>query len=154
MTTKSSKPPLEPIQRTIEQLVAYLNSSEERDISVSGLLNWFSMLRRDNGESVFTEKGLLKPKYRDQYVERLKEMIAGNVEGRAYDGVIMGVANDLLAQIETAVNFRRLKIGHHFAKSRYNIESMGKGAVEPKNSDSILEEYTSVFLENAEKYTA
>ena len=156
-STSSSKPPLEPVQLTIGQIVAYLNSQGDRDISVSGLLNWFSMLRRDNIASVFDANGHIKPALRGQYAKHLKDLLDAKSEksqGRAHDGMIMGVANDLVAQVELAANFRKLKIGHHFAKSRYNITQMGKGAIAPKNSDSILEEYTSVFLANAEHYVS
>ena len=137
----------------IKQIVAYLNAKGDRDASATGLLNWFSIERRDGEESVFDEDSQIKAELRDQYVDLLKELYdAEEAKGRAHDGMVMGVANDLIAQFEMAANFRTTRIGHHFAKSRYNIALMGNGAVEPKNSDSILEEYTSVFLENAVKY--
>jgi hypothetical protein len=156
--TQSIKPDLRPVQRVIGQIVQYLNSTTGKDVSVSGLLNWFSMRTRNGGESVFDDDGLVKEDLRKVYVEQLKKAVDSikgkdiGDAGRAMDGMIMSVANDIVAQLETVVNFRRLKVGHHFAKSRYNLEWLGKGAKDLKKSDSVLEEYTSVFLQNAIEY--
>jgi len=146
----SINPPLEPVQKTIRQLLdKYLNSTQERDVSPTGLLNWFAYQPRDGSESVFDEKFLID---RQIYTDKFKEMFDSGLTGRAHDSFIMSVTNDLIAQVEMAASFRRMKISHHFAKSLYNIEWLSKGAQDPKKSDSILEEYTTVFLENAVKY--
>jgi hypothetical protein len=149
---RSINPTIEPLQKTIKQIIdKYLNSEQERDISKTGLLNWFAYKPRDDSESIFDENFLID---RKDYTDKLQEMFDNKDTDRAHDSMIMSVANDLIAQVESVASFRRAKISHHFAKSLYNIEWLGKGAKKPKKSDSILEEYTTVFLENAVKHIA
>jgi len=146
---------IEPLQKTVRHIVDYLNATAPCDVALSGLHNWMSIKGRnkDWDASVFEPNGLIKEKLREQYAKKFLALLEDPKEtGRAHDSMIMSVANDLVAQIEMAANFRKLKIGHHFAKSRYNIEQLGKGAKPPKNFDSILEDYTTGFIANAIKY--
>ena len=144
--TKSCKPDLTPLQTSIKELVKYLKGEQLNGESPSGLLNW---LRIEPGKvkGWFDEKFLIDRKV---FTDKLEEMIASEGKiGRGHDLMILAVGNDLVAQIEMAGNFRRLKPAHHFGKARYNLKNLAEGAEEPKQSDSILEEYTTVFLQNA-----
>ena len=144
--TKSVKPDLMPLQTAITELVKYLKGAQPRGESPSGLLNWLH-IKPGEVEGWFDRKFLLDRKV---FTEKLQRMIdSEGAEGRGHDLMILSVGNDLVAQIEMACNFRRLKPAHHFAKARYNLLNLAEGAVEPKQSDSILEEYTIVFLQNA-----
>jgi len=147
--TRSLTIDLEPVEKIIRQIKEYLNSDHERDVALTSLLNWFSVKTR-NGESAFD--GFLLD--RETYAQTLREARDGEETGRAHDSFIMSVANDIVAQIEMAASFRRAKPAHHFAKSRNNITWLGKGAEKPKISDSVLEEYTSKYLQNAMAYVA
>jgi len=150
--TEPIKHPVEPLEKTITYMVNYLKSTDKHDVSPSGLLNWFSQRRKNFGERVFDDGGLInRTEYSEAFEEALSAAIDKESMGRALDFLIMGVSNDIIAQIEMAANFRNTKIAHHFAQSLYNIEQLSTGAQEPKGSDSILEEYTTTFVNNAIK---
>jgi len=149
---------IEELQKPIKQIVKnYFLCEGDRDVSLSGMLNWFAIKPRQGGESAFEESkssGIGK----DHLLERKKhvEVLSSGLEpkeprssGRAHDLMILSVSNDIIAQLEAAANFRRMKVSHHFAKSKYNIRQLGEGAKEPKKEDSILEEYTVTFINNA-----
>ena len=154
---------VEVLDKPIQQIVQnYLNCTDRRDVSPTGMLNWFAMKPRGGGNSAFENKdvgGIGK----DFLIDRQKQtdILSKNFKdreklsvGRAHDAMILSVSNDIIAQIEAAANFRRNKVSSHFAKSRFDIEQMGKGAKAPKYKESILEEYTTGFINNAIKYTA
>jgi len=153
-TYDSVRPELDQLEKPVKQLVEkYLASDNERDVSLSGVLNWFSVMTRgDRSSSAFKdfllERDSFLKKFRDAHNE-VKEKEDSHA-GVANDAVILGVANDLVAQIEMAANFRRLKASHHFAKTRYNlVNGLGKGY---DKEDAILYQYTINFLEDAVAY--
>jgi hypothetical protein len=149
VNTKSCKPELTALQTAIRELVEYLKGNQLHGESPSGLLNWLR-IKPEEKEGWFNEKFLID---RKQFSEKLQDVLdSGTKLGRAHDYMVLSVGNDLVAQIEMAGNFRRLKPAHHFAKARYNLRNLAEGAEEPKQSDSILEEYTTVFLQNAVAY--
>lgn len=147
--TQSCKPDLVPLQGAIKELNKYLSGAQPNGKSSSGLLNW--LLIDPEGEW-FDEDYLIDRKVFADKLDELKatspESSEGDV-GRGLDLMILAVGNDLVAQIEMAGNFRRLKPAHHFAKGQYNLYNLAKGAEGTKSSDSILEEYTYTFLKNA-----
>jgi len=144
--TRSCKPDLVPLQTAIKKLVEYLKGGQPHGESPSGLLNWLH-IKPENMVGWFDERFLID---RGSFAKKLQEVIdARGRLGRAPDFMVLSVGNDLVAQIEMAGNFRRLKPAHHFAKARYNLWNLADGAEGNKQSDSILEEYTTVFLQNA-----
>ena len=161
MPTQSINPPLEPLQKVMDQLIKeYLVSQEKRDFSECGLPCPFSIMPRSGNEGVFDEDWKIKEELRIQYHDRFVEAwedISGEevgAEGRELDGMIMQVANDLIAQIETAVNFRRLNATHHFAKAKKHLDWLGKGAasVQGSKDPSVLREYTQTFCEDLQAF--
>jgi len=160
INTKSISPDLTPLQNTIREVVRYLKGGQLHGQSSTGLLNWLRIKPGGGADgSSFEEDELIFDDEfkidREVFTEKLQDMIdADGKIGRAPDLMVLSVANDLVAQFEMAANFRRMKPAHHFAKAWYNMRNLAEGALEPNNSPSILEEYTTVFLENAKKHIA
>jgi hypothetical protein len=143
---------LKQLEKPINQLIdKYLASDNHQDVALSGLLNWFSITPRDGTPSAFKNSLLARNDFVEKFIEVYEQAASeqDNAAGRVDDFVILSVANDLVAQIEMAANFRRLKVSHHFAKSRYNlVDSLGKGTHTAKKAP-VLRQYTLDFLQNA-----